>query len=124
MIVDDEVHLARILQFTLEHAGYEVVTAFDGQEAIQKAREERPDLVILDLMLPLIDGYTVCNILKHDDEFGNVPIIILTARDLATEELEEPVEADLLMQKPFNSGDLIDSIADLLNGRGSSGTSP
>ena len=122
MIVDDEVHLARILQFTLEHAGYEVVTAFDGQEAIQKAREARPDLVILDLMLPLIDGYKVCNILKQDDELGNVPIIILTARDLATEELEEPIGADLLMQKPFNSGDLIDSIADLLNGRDRSRT--
>lgn len=119
LIVDDEVHLARILQFTLERAGYEVITAFDGQEAIKKARDEHPDLVILDLMLPLIDGYKVCNILKNDESIGNIPIIILTARDLAIEKLEEPVEADLLMQKPFNTGNLIESIADLLNGRGS-----
>jgi DNA-binding response OmpR family regulator len=117
LIVDDEVHLARILQFTLEHTGYEVTTAFDGEEAIRQAREWIPDLIILDLMLPLIDGYKVCNILKRDTALGHIPIIILTARDLANENLDEPIEADLLMQKPFNSAHLIEMIETLLDGR-------
>ena len=115
LIVDDEVHLARILQFTLEHAGYEVSTAFDGKEAIEKARKERPDLVVLDLMLPIIDGYKVCNILKNEDEFKQVPIIILSARDLSREELDEPIGADLFLEKPFNSNMLIDKIGELLS---------
>jgi two-component system alkaline phosphatase synthesis response regulator PhoP len=115
LIVDDEVHLARILQFTLEHAGYSVCTAFDGEEALEKAKSERPDLVILDLMLPIIDGYKVCNILKGDGEFKGVPIIILSARDLSRENLEEPVNADLFMEKPFNTGVLIKRISELLS---------
>ena len=115
LIVDDEVHLARILQFTLEHAGYDVSTAFDGKEAIEKARSVRPDLVVLDLMLPIIDGYKVCNILKNDDEFKKVPIIILSARDLSSEKLDEPISADLFLEKPFNSNMLIDKIGELLS---------
>ena len=115
LIVDDEVHLARILQFTLEHAGFDVRTAYDGQEALEQARKERPDLVILDLMLPIIDGYKVCNILKGDEEFENVPIIILSARDLSREDLEEPINADLYMEKPFNTGTLIEKITELLS---------
>lgn len=114
LIVDDEVHLARILQFTLEHAGFEVRTAFDGKEALEQAKKERPDLVILDLMLPIIDGYKVCNILKNDEEFKTVPIIILSARDLSREDLEEPISADLYMEKPFNTGTLIEKISELL----------
>ena len=115
LIVDDEVHLARILQFTLEHAGFEVKTAYDGKEALEKAKKERPDLVILDLMLPIIDGYKVCNILKSDEDFKSVPIIILSARDLSREDLEEPISADLYMEKPFNTGVLIEKISELLN---------
>jgi two-component system alkaline phosphatase synthesis response regulator PhoP len=114
LIVDDEVHLARILQFTLEHAGFDVRTAFDGREALEKAKQERPDLIILDLMLPIIDGYKVCNILKSDEEFKTVPIIILSARDLSREELEEPISADLYMEKPFNTNNLIEKISELL----------
>jgi DNA-binding response OmpR family regulator len=115
LIVDDEVHLARILQFTLEHAGYEVTIAFDGKEAIEKAKQVRPDLVVLDLMLPIIDGYKVCNILKEDENFKQVPIIILSARDLSREELDEPIGADLFLEKPFNSNMLLDKIGELLS---------
>lgn len=115
LIVDDEVHLARILQFTLEHAGFDVQTAFDGREALEKVKQERPDLVILDLMLPIIDGYKVCNILKSDEGFKTIPIIILSARDLSRENLEEPIKADLYMEKPFNTGILIEKISELLS---------
>ncbi|UCF05034.1 MAG: response regulator [bacterium] len=115
LIVDDEVHLARILQFTLEHEGYTVITAFDGKEAIEKTMHENPDLVILDLMLPILDGYRVCNILKNDDRFKKLPIIILSARDLAREPIEEPISADHFMEKPFNTGRLLAKISELLN---------
>ena len=109
MIVDDEMHLARILQFTLVHAGYDVVTAFDGKE-----EREAPDLVILDLMLPVVDGYKICNIIKNGDRFKDTPVIILSARDFAREELDEPLNADLLMEKPFNTEHLLDEISGLL----------
>ncbi len=114
MVVDDEMHLARILQFTLEHAGYDVVTAFDGREAIDALDKEAFDLVILDLMLPVVDGYKVCNIIKTSDRFKDTPVIILSARDFGREELDEPLNADLLMEKPFNTEDLLDEIARLM----------
>jgi two-component system alkaline phosphatase synthesis response regulator PhoP len=115
LIVDDEVHLARILQFTLEHVGYRVITAHDGKEAIDMVRNERPDLVVLDLMLPIIDGYKVCNILKNDKESAQTPIIILSARDLSQEQIDEPINADCFMEKPFNTDNLIGTISDLLD---------
>ena len=115
LIVDDEVHLARILQFTLEHEGYDVAMAFDGEEAIEKARRECPDLLILDLMLPVLDGYKVCNILKNDESFKDVPIIILSARDLTSEGIEEPIQADIFLEKPFNTGNLVKRISELLS---------
>ena len=114
MVVGDEMHLARILQFTLEHAGYDVVTAFDGKEALDKLEREEPDLVILDLMLPVVDGYKVCNIMRTGKRFRDTPIIILSARDFGREELDEPLNADLLMEKPFNTEHLLDEIARLL----------
>ena len=114
MVVDDEVHLARILQFTLEHAGYEVVTAFDGREALDSMDREDPDLVILDLMLPIVDGYKICNMMRSGERFKNTPVIILSARDFGREELDEPLNADLLMEKPFNTEYLLDEIERLL----------
>jgi len=115
MIVDDEMHLARILQFTLEHAGYEVITAFDGREALDALEKEEPDLVILDLMLPIVDGYKVCNIMKSGDRFSDTPVIILSARDFGREELDEPLNADLLMEKPFNTEHLLSEISRLIS---------
>ena len=80
LVVDDEVHLAKILQFTLKHAGYEVSLAYDGGEALELFEREKPDLVILDLMLPVLDGYKVCNRIKEHPAL-KVPVIILSARD-------------------------------------------
>lgn len=115
LVVDDEMHLAKILQFTLEHAGYEADTAFDGEEAMEKIFRGRPDLVILDLMLPVMDGYKVCNRLKKDEEYSDIPIIILSARDFEREELEEPINADLFLEKPFNTENLLQHIESLLD---------
>jgi DNA-binding response OmpR family regulator len=114
LIADDEVHLARILQLTLERAGYETIVAYDGEEALKKTREEHPELVILDLMLPLLDGYKVCRRLKCDEGTKSIPVIILSARDLSRAELDEPMMADLFMEKPFNSTVLLERISNLL----------
>ena len=114
LIVDDEMHLARILQFTLEHEGYDVVTAFDGKEALDSLEREAPDLLILDLMLPILDGYKICNIVKTEDRFRGIPVIILSARDFDREELDEPLNADILMEKPFNTEHLLAEISRLL----------
>jgi two-component system alkaline phosphatase synthesis response regulator PhoP len=114
LIVDDEVHLARIIQLTLEHAGYETLLAFDGEEALELVRRRRPSLVILDLMLPLLDGYKVCNRIKQDEETKRIPVMILSARDLSRERIEEPFNADLFMAKPFDCAALVEKVAELL----------
>lgn len=119
LIVDDEVHLAKILQLTLEHAGHETVLAYDGKEALELLDEEAPDLVILDLMLPLLDGYKVCNIMKSNELTKDIPVIILSARDLSRTRLEEPITADCFMEKPFSSEVLLERIAELLAEKGS-----
>ncbi len=114
LIVDDEMHLAKILQFTLDHAGYTTALAFDGKEALSMVLKEDPDLIILDLMLPGVDGYKVCNILKNDEKLRRIPVIILSARDFENEVLEEPLSADLLLQKPFNIEELLSEISRLV----------
>ncbi len=114
LIIDDEIHLAKILQFTLKHAGYEVDIAFDGKEGLSKVSSFAPNLIILDLLLPGIDGYEICNILKGDDDLQDIPILILSARDIKREGLERPLKADALMGKPFNTEKLLKKISKLL----------
>ena len=117
LIVDDEVHLAKILQFTLRHAGYEALLAHDGREALEAVKRETPDLILLDLMLPVMDGYKVCNVLKDDQRYASIPVIILSARDLNNEKLESPVRADLFMGKPFNTENLLSEVSRLISER-------
>lgn len=114
LIADDEVHLVKILQLTLERAGYETIIAYDGGEALKKAREERPELVILDFLLPVLDGYKVCRMLKSGELTKSIPVIILSARDLSRGAIDEPIAADFFMEKPFNSTVLLDRISNLL----------
>ena len=80
LIVDDSPTVTAINQAALEGEGYEVITAADGEEGFKKAREEKPDLILLDVMLPKLDGYNICRMLKFDEKFKNIPIIMLTAK--------------------------------------------
>ena len=114
-MVDDEVYLAKIIRLTLERAGYAAALAHDGKHALEMVETQRPDLVILDLMLPLVDGYKVCNAIKNADATKSIPVIILTARDLARTPIEEPIGADRFMEKPFDSGALLEAVAELLD---------
>lgn len=114
LLVDDEKDLVKIVKFRLEANDYEVITACDGQEGLEKARKEKPDLIILDLMLPKMDGYKICGLLKKDSRFMRIPIIMFTAK--AQEEdmkLGKEVGADAYIIKPFEPGVLLDKIKEL-----------
>ena len=80
LVVDDEPDTLELLSRRIEASGFDVVTASDGIEALNAARRLRPSLVVLDLMLPKMDGYKVCSFLKHDERFKAIPIVLLTAR--------------------------------------------
>ena len=105
LLVEDEKTLARALKFNLEKEGFRVKIAFDGEEALSVISGMEPDLVILDLMLPKIDGYEVCRSIRRS---SNVPIIMLTARDEDIDKiLGLELGADDYMTKPFNVRELL-----------------
>lgn len=115
LVVDDEKDLVETVTLRLNSVGYEVISAYDGPQALQKARKEKPDLIILDLMLPRMDGYKVCGLLKADKRYNKIPIIMFTAR--AQEEykkLGEEAGADAYITKPFEPQALLGKIQELL----------
>lgn len=115
LVVDDEQDLLTTVSFRLEANGYQVITANDGQEGIDKVHREKPDLIILDLMLPKIDGYKVCRMLKFDQKYKHIPIILFTARAQESDKtLGLEVGADAYITKPFDSQALMDKIEELL----------
>jgi len=117
LIVDDEEQLVEMVKLRLEANGYEVIAAYDGQEALDKARNERPDLIILDLMLPKIDGYKVCRMLKFDEKYKSIPIILFTARAQESDEkMGFEVGADAYITKPFEPQVLLAKIKELIKG--------
>ena len=103
LIVDDEVDIVETIKFNLELENIECVEAYDGEEALSKAKKENPDLILLDVMLPKIHGYKVSRLLKFDERYRSIPIIMLTAR--AQEEdikLGGETGADEYVTKPFD----------------------
>ena len=115
LMVDDEPEFLEMVKTRLEAGGYEVITASDGQQGLDKAKKEKPDLIILDLMLPKMDGYKVCGFLKKDTRYSRIPIIILSAR--AQEEdmqLGEELGADAYIIKPFDAAALLGKIKEFL----------
>ena len=114
LVVDDEPQLLEMVQIRLEAANYEVITAADGQEGLEKARNEKPDLIVLDLMLPKLDGYRVCRMLKFDEKYKNIPIILFTARAQDSDrQMGKEVGADVYITKPFDSEVLLAEIKKL-----------
>ena len=107
LAVDDEVHILELISFNLKSAGYNVVTALTGEEALKRCEVEKPSLVLLDIMLPGIDGLEVCRRLKGDRTTSNIPIIMLTARgDEVDKILGLELGADDYITKPFSVTDL------------------
>ncbi|OGW10483.1 MAG: hypothetical protein A2W75_08755 [Nitrospinae bacterium RIFCSPLOWO2_12_39_15] len=115
LVVDDEPELVEMVKIRLESYNYEIIVAYDGQEALGKARKEKPDLIILDLMLPKIDGYKVCRMLKFDEEYKKIPIVMFTARSHESDEkLGYECGADTYITKPFEPTVLLGKIKELL----------
>lgn len=108
LIVDDEEHIVELLQFNLVNAGYKVITANNGLDALKKVKENKPDLLLLDIMLPGMDGLDVCKEIKRDKETSKTSIIMLTAK---SEELDKilglELGADDYITKPFSIRELL-----------------
>ena len=112
LVVDDEKTLVKALKFGLEKDGFQVSTAYDGEEALEKVKQEEPDLVVLDLMLPKLDGFEVCRRLRKERD---LPIIMLTAKGEDIDKiLGLELGADDYMTKPFNPRELMARIKAIL----------
>ncbi|MBI1345771.1 response regulator [bacterium] len=124
LIIEDERALADVLTYNLDKEGFEVSWAADGQDGVRKAQASPPEIIVLDLMLPIIEGYEVCRILRSDPKTQNIRILMLTAR---SEEVDEIVGfnmgADDYVTKPFKIKPLIHRIKALLR-RNASGEQP
>ncbi|MBN1825321.1 MAG: response regulator [Candidatus Eisenbacteria bacterium] len=116
LIVDDEVYILHILDFSLGAEGYEVITAADGEEAIERAKKEKPDLVVLDIMMPKVDGFEACRRLKADSDTSAIPVILLTAKGREVDRrMGMEVGADDYIVKPFSPNKLIEKIGSFLS---------
>ena len=105
LVVDDEPHVVRLVKANLEPSGYKILTATDGQQALQVVQDESPDLVILDIMLPKMDGYEVCRRIR---DFSPVPVVMLTARSTEVDLVHGfDVGADDYVTKPFAANELL-----------------
>ena len=106
LIVEDEKNIVDILRFNLQREGYQTREAYDGEDGLNKARSEKPDLILLDVMLPRMNGFEVCRALRQAGD--NVPVIILTAREEETDKvLGLEIGADDYITKPFSMRELI-----------------
>ncbi|MDD5131826.1 MAG: response regulator [bacterium] len=115
LVVEDDALIRELDRINLESAGFEVVQATDGFQGLEMARTENPDLIVLDIMLPKMDGFKVCRILKFDDKYKHIPIIMLTARiQEVDKETGFKTGADGYMTKPFEPEDLIKKINQIL----------
>lgn len=111
LVVDDEQVTTELAKTFLEQHGFEVVCAFDGEEALKLAQSEQPDLILLDIMLPKIDGFEVCRRLKADKAFAKTPILMFTAKGLSKDiEKGREVGADEYLVKPFSGRALVATI--------------
>lgn len=120
LIVDDDVDFCEATKLVLESKAYKISLAYDGKEGLQKVRSERPDLVILDVIMPEMNGYDVCVVMKADPELSRIPVILLTAVDQKmfrtsfTKEMGLMTEADDYIAKPVEPEELVERIEALL----------
>ena len=115
LLVDDEPSIVKVVTKRLEVEGYEVLIAMDGQEALRLAQQAHPALIILDIMLPKLNGYEVCRLLKFDQKFQHIPILMFTAKaQEKDEELARECGADAYLRKPFKAPELLEHMATLL----------
>ena len=115
LVVDDEKDLIETLKYRLEDAGYIVLVALDGLEGLEKAKEFVPDIILLDIMMPRMDGYQACRALKHDSGTKHIPVVILTAKGQEIDKQKaKEAGADGYIVKPFEGKDLIKKLNEFL----------
>ena len=111
LVVEDDPDVLKVVIFRLEKAGYDTVTAKDGQVALDLIQELKPDLVLLDLILPVIDGYTLCRQVKTDEKLKHIPIILFTGiMPASLPRKVRELKADDYLIKPFNVGELLNKV--------------
>jgi len=115
LIVDDEEYIVTSLEYVMKSAGYEVVVAYDGEQAIEKVKETAPDLLILDVMMPKLDGFEVCEKIRANPLWESIRIIMLTAKGRDSERDKGiSLGADAYMTKPFSTRDILKRVTELL----------
>jgi CheY-like chemotaxis protein len=117
LVVDDEPALLRLMAFLLQRKGYGMLTATNGEEALRVLREHRPDLILLDIMMPRLDGYEVAKAIRSDPVTADIPIVMLSAK-AQNEDIERgrSVGVDTYITKPFDPEKLAETVAALLAG--------
>jgi DNA-binding response OmpR family regulator len=118
LVADDEEDLRELVSYRLSRSGYEVVEAVDGQEALELATEHTPDLMVLDVMMPRLDGYELTRRVREQDSLRGVPVILLTARSQESDVSRGfDVGADDYLKKPFNPDELVARVRAVLGRR-------
>ncbi len=115
LVVDDEPTIVRLMEFILARQGHQMLVATNGEDALAKVRAEKPDLVLLDIMMPRIDGYEVARTLRADPETARLPIIMLSAK-AQEEDIRKgrDVGVDQYITKPFSPEHLVHAVRDML----------
>jgi DNA-binding response OmpR family regulator len=115
LMIEDEPDAAQMLKMHLEANGFDVILALDGKTGYELARTRAPDLILLDLVLPQVDGFWVCSMIKSDRKFAGIPIVVLTARSADNDlETARKCGADAYIVKPFEFSDLLAKIKEFL----------
>lgn len=119
LIVEDDPGARRLVGYTLEHEGYQVITASNGMEGLKKARDEKPDLIVLDVMLPGLDGFEVCHRLRADPQTAIIPVLMLSAKAQETDiSTGRKVGADDYLPKPADPSEIVRRVGNLLAKKG------
>lgn len=125
LVCDDERHIVRLIQVNLEKQGYQVVTAFDGKEGLEKIRSEKPSLVVLDVMMPYMDGFEVLKNLRREPATEHLPVIMLTAKAQDKDVFEGyHYGADMYLTKPFNPMELVSFVKRITENNGDNNSGP
>ena len=115
LIIEDEHDLVELIMLRLEANGYEAMAAYDGEEGLRAAKEEKPDLIVLDVMMPKMNGFDVCRKLKDDEKFKRIPILMLTVKFQPNDiKFAKELGADEYLTKPFEPEILLNKIRELL----------
>jgi len=116
LVADDEVQYVEVISYKFRNAGLEVISAANGREALELAKKERPDLVIIDYQMPEMDGLELCVEIRKDPKISQVPVILLTAYDMIINEREQKMaKINALMSKPFSPRELLTKARELLS---------